>query len=318
MNTIKPKISRKRLVIFSVFVLISSVFWFLSAMNREYTTKINYKVEFTDFPEDVRPASAVPEQLQVTVKGYGYDLIGINGNSDPLKISIKEYAVKDKNDKSKLILSTHLLSNKFFPDASGISILSVDPEAIVFKVEKLKVKKVPVKPDISINFSPLYMQSGEITTEPDSIIISGTDKTIKNIQYVKTEKQKFKNLKDTLKTNLKLKKINGVKFSSEKIQITIPVEKYTEISLNVPLQTKNCPDSLQLITFPSEIKVTCKVVLSRYHLIKKEDFTLSVDYNDIKNEHTDKLKVKLENCPDFLESVQITPEFIEYIVERTH
>ncbi len=311
----KPKISRKRLVIFSVFVLISGVFWFLSAMNQEYTTKIDYKVEFIDFPEDVRPASAVPEKLQVTIKDYGYNLIGQSGTKHPLKISIKKYAVKDKNDKSKLILSTHLLSDKFFPDAASISIISVDPETIIFKVEKLKTKKVPVNVNIDFSCKPLYMQSNKMQVLPDSITVSGTEKTIKNIKYVETDSVKFSDLNDTLRATCKLKKINGIKFSKKQVKIILPVEKFTENSVNVPLHIKNCPDSLKLITFPDEIKITYKVVLSRYKSVKQEDFSLFVDFNETKN-HPEKLKIILENYPEFLKSVQISPEFIEYIIEK--
>jgi len=316
MNVKRPKISRKRLVIFSVFVIIASVFWFLSAMNQEYTTKIDYKVEFIDFPADVRPLSAVPEKLQVTIKDYGYNLIGKTGSNHPLKINIKKYTVKDKNDKSKLILSTHLLSNKFFPDAASIRILSIDPETIIFKVEKLKTKKVPIKANIDFSCKPLFMQSDKIQILPDSVIVSGTEKTIKNILFAETEQAKFPELSDTLQTTCKIKKINGIKFSVKQVNITIPVEKYTENSVDVPIQIKNCPDSLKLITFPNEIKITYKVVLSQYKSVKKEDFSLFVDYNEIENNHPGKLKITIENYPEFIKSVQLSPEFTEYVIEK--
>ncbi len=317
MNSRKPKISRKRLMIFSVFVVISAIFWFLSAMNRTYTTKIDYNVKFIDFPEDLRPTSSVPEKLLVTVKAYGYDLIGQTGNSHhPLEISIKKYAVKDKNDKSKLILSTQLLSNKFFPDAEGINIVAVDPEKIFFKVEKLSTKEVPVKANIDFSCEALYMQSDKIKIIPDSVIVSGTEKTIKRILFAETEAMKFPNLNDTLKTVAKIKPVNNVRFSANKVKIIIPVEKYTENSVSIPLQVKNCPDSLKIITFPDEITVTYKVVLSQFKFVNTKDIKLSVDYNDIKNKHAKKLKVNIDSYPEFIKSVQISPEFIEYIIEK--
>ncbi len=317
MKSKKPKISRKRMVIFSVFVVIAAIFWFLSAMNQVYTTRIDYKVKFINFPEDVRPASAVPEKLLVTIKGFGYDLIGKTGNaSHPLEIDIKKYAVRDKNDKSKLILSTHLLSNSFFSDATGINIVSVDPEIITFKVEKLKTKKVPVKATLDLSFEPLFMQSNNISLIPDSLTVSGTEKTIKKILFVETDSLKFSDLSDTLTIFADLKKINGIRFSKNKVKIIVPVEKYTENSVNVPLQVKNCPDSLKLITFPDEIKVTYKVVLSQFKFVKNKDFILTVDYNDIKTNHPDKLKITIDSYPEFIKSVQISPEYTDYIIEK--
>ncbi len=316
MNTLRPKISKRRLLIFSVFVLISAVFWFLSAMNQEYTTKISYKVSFVNFPEDVRPVSGVPDKLTLTVKGYGYDLIGKSKITAPLKIDVKKYALKDKNDKSKLILSTHLLSDKFFPNANGISIISVNPETIIFKTEKLKTKKVPVKANIDFSCKPLYMQSGDIKIIPERVTVSGSYKKIKEIKYVETKTYKFTDLEDTLKAKCKIKHIKGTKISEKEVLIIIPVEKYTEKSLNLPVSIINCPDSLNLITFPDNINLTYKVVLSKFETAKPDDFKITVDYNDINENNKDKLKVKITSKPKFIKSVQLSPEYVEYIIEK--
>ncbi len=316
MNTKKLKISRKSIVTFSVFIIIAIIFWFLNAMDLEYTTKINYKVEFIDFPEDARPASEMPEELKVTVKAYGYNLIGKTKSKHPIKISVKQYAQKDKNDKSKLILSTNLLSDHFFADEEDISIISITPETVVFTVEELFTKKVPIKGNFKYTCKPLYMKSDNIILSPDSVIVSGTEEALKKISYAETNHLQFKDLYDTLKTNCKLKTIKGVRFSVETTKLTIPIEKYTENSENIHLKIKNCPDSLNLITFPDEIKVTYKVALSKYNLIRKKDFSLSVDYNDVIRNHPDRLNVTVETCPEFIESLQLSPEVVEYIPEK--
>ena len=160
------------------------------------------------------------------------------------------------------------------------------------------------------------MQSDKILLSPDSVVVSGTDKTIRNILFAETVPEKFPDLNDTLRATCKLKRINGIKFSSKQVNIILPVEKYTENSVKVPLLIKNCPDSLKLITFPDEIKITYKVVLSQYKSVKKEDFSLFVDFNETEKNHPEKLKITLQNYPKFLKSVQISPEFIEYIIEK--
>ena len=159
------------------------------------------------------------------------------------------------------------------------------------------------------------MQSDEIKVIPDSVVISGSYKKINTIKFVETEPCKFTDLEDTLKTKCKIKPIQATKTSVKNVEVIIPIEKYTEKSFKIPVKVKNCPDSLNLVTFPNEINLTYKVVLSKFKTAEPEDFNVSVDYNNIK-ENNEKLKINLESAPDFIKSVQLTPKYVEYIIEK--
>jgi len=44
--------SRKKILLFSVFFLISVFIWFLNALGRNYTDQIEYPLVYTDIPAD--------------------------------------------------------------------------------------------------------------------------------------------------------------------------------------------------------------------------------------------------------------------------
>lgn len=313
----KPKISKKKIVIFSVFIVIATIFWFLNALNKEYTTKIEYPAEFYNLPENISSAVSLPEKLIVTIKGLGFDILWKLSISSPIKIDVSKNAVKDKSDKSKLIINSDKFSDELFPNIADIEIINIKPKTIIFSTNKLSSKKVPVKLDVNYNSKSLFMQSGNIRTIPDSITIFGSEKNISNITFAETVKKKFKDLDDTLKSQVYLKKVENISFSSNTINIIIPIEKYTESTSLIPVNVINCPDSLKVITFPKEIKVTYKVVLSRYNSINKANFVLTADYNEIEANKHEKLKVVLSEYPSDLASVKISPEYIEYIIEKS-
>ncbi len=313
----KPKISKKKIVIFSVFVIVATIFWFLNALNKEYTTKIEYPAEFYNFPKSISSSVSVPDKLTVSVKAYGFDILRKLNISKPIKINVNKYAVKDKSDKSKIIINTSKLSDELFPGLTNIEIISIKPETIIFTTNKILSKKVPVKLNIDFSCKPLYMKSGAVKAVPDSIMIYGSGKNISKINSVETAKINFKDLDDTLESKVLLTKIKNINFSEENINIIIPVEKYTESTSLIPIKVINCPDSLKVITFPKEIKITYKVTLSRYNSISKDNFVLTADYAEIDSNKAEKLKLVLSKYPKDIGTVKFSPEYVEYIIEKT-
>ena len=312
----KSKISKKKIVIFSVFIVIATIFWFLNALNKEYTTKIEYPAEFYNLPENISSVVSVPDRLTVTIKGLGFDILWKLNISNPIKIDVSKNGVKDKSDKSKLIINSSKFSDELFPNLTNIEIISIKPETIIFSTNKISSKKVPVKIDINFNSKPLFMQSGDIKTTPDSITIYGSDINISKINYVETVKKDFKDLDDTLRKQIFLKKITNINFSSNTLNIIIPIEKYTENTSLVPVKVINSPDSLIVITFPKEIKVTYKVTLSRYKSVNKSNFVLTADFAEIESNKPEKLQITLSKYPAGLSSVKFSPEYVEYIIEK--
>ncbi|MCF6366001.1 MAG: hypothetical protein L3J35_07335 [Bacteroidales bacterium] len=312
----RPKISKKKIIIFSVFVFIAAIFWFLDALNREYTTKIEYPIELYNFPKELSVTSNYPEKLNVTVRAYGFDILGKINIVNPLKINVEDLSVKDKLDNSKLVISLKKISDDFFPKTTGIEIIQIHPEIIVLSTKKLLSKKVPVKLNINFTTETLYMQSGHIEIIPDSIKVSGSEKMLSNYDEAETVFKNYKNLNDTLTENIQLKTVNNLKFSKDKVKIILPVDKYTENDIKIPVKVINCPDSLKIVTFPNEISLTYKIGLSRYNEVGGNDFEVVVDYLQIKGKNKEKIQVLLTKQPNHLQSVKISPEYLEYIIEK--
>jgi len=316
MNFTKPKISKKKIVIFSVFIVLATIFWFLNALNREYTTKISYPVEFYNIPKNISPAVSVPENLSINIKAYGFEILWKMGVSKPLKINVEKFAEKDKSDKSKLLINSSRFKNELFPNLNNIEIISIDPEIIVFSSKNLKSKKVPVKMNISYTTQSLFMISGTPGIYPDSILIYGTEKNISKTDFVETIYKKYNDLNDTLKTNIPIKKIDNISFEKETVKLFVPVEKFTENTTKVNIKVINCPDSLRLLTFPKEVKLTYKVTLSRYKSINPGDFELSVDFKDTESGNDEKIKINLIKSPEGIEHIILFPDYAEYIIEK--
>jgi len=314
MDKRKLKISKKKIVIFSVFVFVATIFWFLDALNREYTTKINYPIEFYNFPKDVLINSKYPKELSVTMKAHGFDIIGKLNISNPIKVDVSKLSIKDKSDNLKLVLSLNKVSGNLFPGLNNIEIINIEPEIIIFKAIKVSTKKVPVKLNIDFSTSDLYMQSGKIIISPDSISVSGQKKELQKIIYIETKLSKFEELEDTLKTRVDLKRINNINFSDNNVSIILPIEKYTENEITVSVKVVNCPDTVNMVTFPNEVKLAYKVALSKYNIVNNNDFVVVADYLQL--EGKDKIHIEVKEYPKYIKSLKVYPEYLEYIIKK--
>jgi hypothetical protein len=111
--------------------------------------------------------------------------------------------------------------------------------------------------------------------------------------------------------------IEGVKLSDNKASVTIPVEPFTESTVQVPIIPQNVPDSLRLKAFPPEITVSFRVSLSRFEDIKAGDFLATIHFTDeLINDNNQRLKVKLEKYPEGLYFIDYSPLFVEYLLEK--
>jgi hypothetical protein len=75
------------------------------------------------------------------------------------------------------------------------------------------------------------------------------------------------------------------------------------------------PDSTHINLFPDKVNISFMIALSRFKEVKPGDFRVSVNFQDIKNK-ADMLRLSIEAQPSFVRSVSVSPEQIEYLIEK--
>ena len=96
----------------------------------------------------------------------------------------------------------------------------------------------------------------------------------------------------------------------------LPVDIYTEKTVEVPLRGVNFPADKVLRAFPSKVQVTFQVGLSRFRKITADDFHIRVSYEELLLLGSDKYKVKLGHVPEGVTQVRIHPEQVDFLIEQ--
>jgi hypothetical protein len=195
-------------------------------------------------------------------------------------------------------------------------LLEIKPDTLYFKFTDVVDKKVPVKPLLNIQFKKQYILMGDVKVKPDSIVVSGPKVMTDTLQWIYTKELKMKDVKDSIISELELLPIHKFIFQNKKVVVTVPVEKYTEKVLSIPIEAENAPDGLDIKTFPGSITLSCRVGISNYDKLTPYLFRVTVDYNTLVGTHQNKLKVNLVKAPSYVQNVRFHPKSVDYLIEK--
>ena len=126
----------------------------------------------------------------------------------------------------------------------------------------------------------------------------------------------FTNLTDTVTTDCKLKPVKSLTYSVEKVKVTIPVDRFTEVESNLPVQSVNVPDSLSMIAIPGQVKITYHICLSNYPQMLHNPLLPRINYKDINGTNSGRLTVFLADTPRVISNVRFNPPEIEFLITR--
>ncbi|MGZ2368258.1 hypothetical protein ACXR6G_00545 [Ancylomarina sp. YFZ004] len=311
--------ANKKLVTYMFFVALATIFWFLNALSKEYTTTVNYPVSYSDFPSKKILSNELPPRLKLTVRAKGFDLLRYKLSFfQSINLSVNEYTnnkMEKVGENNFLFSSNRMTSQVAAQLSSAISVTHISPDTIHFQFSSLIEKKIPVHLNSELKFEPQFRLGGDIVLKPDSIWVIGAQAIIDSVKQVETETLKLKKLNETKKKKLSFVKIKGLDFVQKKVEVELLIERFTEAQKQVGLKVVNLPDSLFLRLFPHEIKLSYLVGLKDYEAISVEQFELEVDYSSI-DSTSNKLKVNLNNFPLNVSNVSFYPKEVVYLIEK--
>ena len=310
------------MLVFVMFILLSTGLWFLNALRKDFVTTIEYPVKYHEFPDDFILLGEPQHTVQLKISSVGYNILPYHFGKilSPENLNVSGFKRMQHGDNYGAYVLTRDLKKSFARNlTNGIELLEIYPDTLFVNFEKKVRKKVPVRFQSKLTFEPQYQQSGEIIIKPDSVMVSGAFSLVDTISYVLTQKKEFEDLSDSLVRNVALVNLDKVVCEPGRVVVNVPVEPFTEKVLNIPLSNINVPDSLRLKCFPSDVKVSFTVAVSRFNNITDGDFKAVVDYNSgASGSLPDRLKVKLTKIPEGIKNLDYAPLFIECLFEKVN
>ncbi len=308
-----------RMVIFLTCLAISAVLWFLNAMNKDYTTHIQYPVRFIKAPKNQFLANDLPEEFTLKVNAHGFTLLRhkLHLSFTPIVLNINNITRDNPTSGNQVhTIYTSTLLNRISQQISNeIKISDIQPASFIIILDSLKTKNVPIAADIDLEFKPHYSLTSPISIQPGMATIKGPGAIIKNIDTIFTENKVFKDVGQQIKKELELVEPAKTTISPKNIMVTIPVSEFTEKVINPHVYVAGKPDSVKVKLFPSTLKVSFMIGLDKFSEVTGNNFRFTVPYAHIL-EGKPSVPVTLEKVPPYILDLKYSPQTLEYLIEK--
>ena len=305
----------KEVLIFLFFLLLAGGFWLNLALNETYEKEFSIPVSVVGAPKNVVLTSSETDTVKVTIRDKGFTLLTYMYGDILKKINLN-FRSYSKNNGTGSISAQDLQKMVYQQLASGSRITSVKPDKLEFFYNYGAKKQVPVRWSGRVIPEELYFIS-RVEYSPDSITIYAPEEKLDSINMVYTEQLNYANFRDTLVATCELNKIKGVKMVPDRVKVTFFTDVLTEEKIEgIPVVGVNMPEGMILRTFPAKVSVSFVTGVSTFRNLKREDFTVIADYNEIKRSTSEKCRIYLKEVPAGISRVRLETTSVDYLVEK--
>jgi hypothetical protein len=303
----------RNVLTFLIFLLISTIFWFLMALNDEVQRDFKIPVKLEGFPKDMTVISGGSSAITVSVKDKGSALAKFAWGTKPeLKINFDEF---NKRKDNHLILTAAQMSSAvrgIF--GSNASIMAIRPDSL--NIHYTTNPGIPVKITIDADIStlPQYEAFGAPILSTDTVLLYSNLKERLRVKAISTAPISLSNLSDTATVEVSLIVPDGMRAVPSTIKITFPVEPLVSKTRQLNIEAQNVPDGIHLITFPSVVDATFLVPKSAY-TTTATSIKAVVDYKNIAPGKKT-IPVTLTGVPGYYQNSSLATREVEYLIEK--
>lgn len=307
------KEGNKQILVFLLFLFISTMFWFLQSLNNKDNINILLPLEYVNMPKDVIFAAEPPEAVNVQLRDKGVNLINYSlGRINPVEIDLSSFPQKRERvviTREKLI---PIISEELKSSTELVTLYS-DSIVLIYAGKEGVSRPVKLNSDITLSYNCIKNDSTIIN--PSTVTVYADSSILLDIDEVETEVLILKEVSDTTVVKLKLKDIYGAKIVPDEVEVLVPIEELISKRLTLPIGQINFPENISVITFPANADVDVMIPMSQFPKTDNSKFKLNVDYRQYKY-NNEKLPLVLSKMPDYIERMSIIPDSVEYIIVR--
>ncbi len=305
---------KRRVTVFFTCLALAVVAWLAVTFSRTYNFKVKQVLAYKNAPKKRAFHSLQSDTVDVIVKGTGWQMLSskINSMNPAIKVDLQSLEYEDY-----VLLSEQIRAINKSKEYQH-EIVAFDPDTLYFDFSHRRVKRVPVKLAMKLKYQQQYAQAEDIVIKPKYVTVSGPSNVVDKITYWTTDSLKADNINESINTRIRLSPVKegNIGVYPNSVQIQIPVNEFTEKTIEVPVKLVNNTNYYNVNLLPKKVKVTFTTALNKYAEMNEEFFEAQVDLNMWKNYGYKMLPVRITQLPDFCRVVRIEPQNVDFIIKK--
>lgn len=267
----------EKIVVFSLACVVAGVLWLLINLGKDFTVTVELPIEYGQFPEGMAPAESLPQSIDASFSGEGWQLLSIY--TAPPRISV---------DAESGRVNIQDVVQGQIGTSQALTLNRTIPEQIDLTIEEAITRKVPVVPHLELDFAGQFGLVGALQVTPDSVEVRGARSLVEEITEWHTEEVQFGSIEEDLRKMLALRSPGDLlSLNHDEIEIAANVEEFTEGVIRVPVEVEGISGRPNLVLSPSAVTIRYNVPVFQYQQVQEERlFQAVVSYADIEADNT--------------------------------
>ncbi|MCM4152132.1 YbbR-like domain-containing protein [Arenibacter sp. N53] len=315
-DRIKNGLNRRKVKLLLIFLLCSSLAWFISNLGEQYTNNATFDIYYGSTPDSLLLNGVSKRNIKVRLRASGFQFLMFGFKNKTVEVDLSELEKRG----AKYFVSPSTYRSQIENQLSKfISVVDMDRDTLFFNFQKLYRKKVAVIPKVTIDLEQNYLMDKSYTLLPDSITVIGPKKEIDTIKGIFTQALVLPHTTTDVSRKLKLDlpaHLKNTKYSDRSVAISAKIFRFSEKVFMVPVEVVNVPEGVEIRTFPEMASVLCRGRSSSIKELAVTDFVVTADYSSLRDKSENILELKLVKKPDSLNVVQLRENKVEFILKR--
>jgi len=309
--------NKKEAGIFLIFLMLSAFYWFLNALDNQYTTEERAEITIENIDSGLVVVNDIPEEILFKAKGSGFDLFALSlpFNSTVVKINLQDFEPKKQKNGTAVynILKQELKELVKNQISSSVEIIDVLQDTITIIIDKQVTKKIPVQFSGEISSEENYIVEA-VKLIPDSVEVTAPNSLLDTLKFIQTKKYLYEKLDEPVSETIDLINPNEqfCILNPEEITLEINVAEFVPFEMQVNI---SLPGNMQSVRL-AQTTVTVKGLIpeDKKELLTEKEFKVIPDLT--KSDNPDEIQLILKKCPDFAKKCKLIPEKVLYNFER--
>lgn len=304
---------RRRLSAFFTCLVLAAVAWLFTNLSNPYNFTVKRIIYYKNIPQKRAFHSLQSDTVSVTVSGTGWQMFFSKLNDDSKAVTVDLRPLETNN---YVALSSQI--KEISVNNEVHEVVSFNPDTLYFDFLNRTVKRVPVKLVTDIKYQKQFAQSNTSIIKPAYVTLDGPSNRIDKITEWGTDSLSADKVNETIRTKVDLQPPNegNITVYPKAVDVIIPVDEYTEKTLQIPVKLLNNNNYYNVKVFPEKVKVTFLTSLKRYTETDENFFEADADLDLWKNQGYSTLPVKLIRVPPFCRIISVDPPNVDFIVKK--
>jgi hypothetical protein len=296
-------------------LLAATTFWFLNALNKDYSTRITYPVRFEYDDSVYVPLNNLPQSVRLNASGYGWNLL-----KKTLRLNSQSITYRISNPLRTNYITGASLMVPITEQVRDIKVNYLVEDTIFLNFDRIDTRQVVLNIDsAALNLASGYRVVSPVSITPTVINFKGPSSLLKTLPDAIFLNIPYKNIDENFSESIAINYVQNPLIQSDinKAQVNFTVAPFVKETQLVSIAKLSFPSKDSIVLGDNTLEVSYWLRKDEASKVRPEDFRLVADFKTF-NKEDSTVKIFLEQKPPFVSDIRVNKAIIKlhYVEEE--